>query len=221
MVPYLQREDKKHLLKRARKPVLLIVADGATVFDDLEEFFELGVDHDAGCVNNIARVYPCKFQHFFAGDSHDKDMRDICVGLDAEVLSHCYNPNSETFAVRWFKENLGWYGTTTMFAIYTALCLGYYRVVLAGCPMDNSGRWYEHEDLRGMYDHEIHSWRWKQFRWRPWAMFIKSMSGNTAKILGRPTVKWLNEPDKILPKDKATEWLSKPIDTLTSLPMGA
>ena len=221
MIPYLQREDKRYLLDRPRKPVLLLVADGACVFDDLERFWDLGADHDTGCINNIGKVYPCSFEHFFAGDSQDMDMRMVSVALAPDVLSHCYNPMSETFAVRWFKENVGWFGTTSMFAIYVALCLGYYRIVLAGAPLDASGRWYEDSIEQGNYDHEVHIWRWKQFRWRPWAGFVRSMSGNTAKILGEPTSEWLKEPDLILPKTKSAHWLAQPIATLKSLPLGA
>lgn len=221
MIPYLQREDKKHLLSRPRKATLLLVADGAGVFDDLERFWSFGIDHDVGCINNIAKVFPCSFEHFFAGDSHDGDMRTVCVNLGPDVLTHCYNPMSETFAVRWFKENVGWFGTTSMFAIYVALCLGYYRIVLAGAPLDGSGRWYEDDYERGNYDHAIHIWRWKQFRWRPWAGFVRSLSGNTAKILGQPTNDWLLEPETIMPPTQAAAWLAKPILTIDSLPLGA
>ena len=222
MIPYLQRKEKQYMLERPRKPVLLLVADGAGVFDDLEDFWSFNVDHDVGCINNIARVYPCEFEHFFAGDSHDKDMRDICVSLnDTETLTHCYNPMSETFVIRWFKENWGWFGTTTMFGIYAGLCMGYYRIVLAGAPMDNSGRWYEPAAERGKFDHAVHLWRWKQFAWRPWASFVRSMSGRTAEILQKPTLKWLKQPDKILPKTKAAEWLAQPIETIKLLPAGA
>ncbi len=221
MIPYLQREEKRYLLNRPRTPAILIVGDGGNVFDDLEAFWDLNEDCDVGCINNIARVYPCDFQHFFAGDSHDADMREVCVSLnDKEVLTHCYNPMSETFAVRWFKENIGWLGTTAMFATIAALCLGYYRIILAGVPLDTSGRWYEAEEDKIGSDHGVHLWRWRQFRFRPWAYFVRSMSGNTAEILGRPTLEWLNRPYEILPPNQAVEWLNKPIETIKNLPTG-
>lgn len=221
MIPYLQREDKAHLLSRPRKPILMLVGDGACVFDDIEEFWSYGLDHDVGCINNIAKAFPCDFEHFFAGDSHDRDMREVCVSLNnTEVLSHCYNPMSETFAIRWFKENAGWFGTTAMFAMIAGLRLGYLRIVLAGIPMNACGRWYESDFERGNYDHGVHLWRWKQFRWRPWASFVRSMSGLTAEILKKPTFEWLTEPKHILNSKQAGQWLAKPIRTIKSLPGG-
>jgi hypothetical protein len=218
MIPYLQREEKRYLLDRPRKPVLLIVGDGANVFDDLENFWSYETDHDTGCINNIARVFPCDFEHFFAGDSHEGDMQQIAVSLNhTDVLTHCYNPMSEPFAVRWFKENWGWHGTSSMFAIYVAICLGYLRIVLAGCPMNDIGRWYEGQD-RVLYDHALHLWRWKQFRERPWAHFVRSMSGKTSDILGVPSMSWLKQPDKILPFTNAGLWLAQPIETIKNLP---
>lgn len=181
--------------------VLAIVADAPCVWDDLEAFWnEFKIPHDILCVNEVATVFPCDFQHFAAGDSHQEDMQDIAHNLPKEVIKHAYNPTSKYFDVRWVRKYGGWSGTTTFFAVKIALAMDYLRIVLIGSPLENTGHWYDNhmdkEDPRQerlKNKHEGHLWKWVELSARPIADFIRSMSGNTADILGTPTQDWLDD----------------------------
>ncbi|TES88915.1 MAG: hypothetical protein E3J94_07310 [Desulfobacteraceae bacterium] len=182
--------------------VLAIVADAPCVWDDLEAFWnDFTIPHDILCVNEVATVFPCSFQHFAAGDSHMKDMQKVAKELPKEVIKHAYNPTSKNFDVRWIRNGGGWSGTTTFFAVKVALAMDYLRIVLIGSPLTNTGHWYDKHiankddprHYRLINRHEGHLWKWVELAARPIADFIRSMSGNTADMLGRPTQDWLDD----------------------------
>ena len=182
--------------------VLIIVADAPCVWDDLEKFWnDFDVPHDILCVNEVATVFPCDFQHFAAGDSHMEDMQIVAKNLPKEVTKHAYNPTSKNFDVRWIRNGGGWSGTTTFFAVKIALAMDYLRIVLVGSPLSNTGHWYDkhidNKDDPRFYRlgsrHEGHLWKWVELAARPISDFIRSMSGNTADMLGRPTQNWLDD----------------------------
>jgi hypothetical protein len=100
------------------------------------------------------------------------------------------------FDVRWIRNSSqGWNGTTANLGIRIALVLGYTRIVLAGIPMDNTGNWYKNhipkDDKKQGKDHTAHLWKWTEIATRPVSRFIKSMSGNTADMFGKPDKDWL------------------------------
>lgn len=76
-----------------------------------------------------------------------------------------------------------WHGSSSLFAAYICLSLGYDRVVLAGCPLDDKGHWWAKE-------HTI-SWPkenytvWEAFAKTPEAKRVTSLSGITREILAR------------------------------------
>jgi hypothetical protein len=136
------------------------------------------------------------FEHYAVGDSHRKYEQEIAEKLPASVIKHAWNPKSHHFDVRWIKnDNRGWSGTTLNLGVKVGLALDYLRIVLAGCPMDNSGHWYDRflkkNDNKLKNDHRHHLWFWTEMASRPNGRFIKSMSGNTAELFGKPTFEWL------------------------------
>ena len=89
----------------------------------------------------------------------------------------------------------GWNGTTANLCVKIGIALGYSRMVLAGVPMDKSGNWYRpyipENDIKQNKNHVSHLWKWNEIASRPIGRLIRSMSGNTAQLLGKPTKEWL------------------------------
>ena len=186
-------------LKPSDNDILLIVGDSTHVLDDLAAFIEICPDgFDTMAINYSTKIIPWDIQHFIAGDSHMVDMQKIAQELPEECLKHCWNPNSIGFNVRWLRNGrTGWNGTTANLGIKIGIALGYTRIVLAGIPMDDSGNWYckflPENDVKQNKKHTNHLWKWNEIASRPISRLLRSMSGNTAELLGTPTVEWIEE----------------------------
>lgn len=191
-------------LKGSDNDVLLIVGDGANVLDDIGAWYDVAegiVPYDTFCLNYSALICPHKINHYGAGDAHMKDMQDIAKSLPDDVLKHAWNPGSFGFDIRWIRNGRGgWNGTSANLAYKIALAFDYTRIVFAGCPMDNSGNWYtklvKKNDIKANKDHRHHLWKWCEMAVRPIGRFVRSMSGNTGNLFGKPTREWLcHEPE--------------------------
>ena len=192
-------DDYMSLKPSPEKDVLLIVGDGSSVLTDIGEWYDLAegiVPYDTMCLNYSAMICPHPIQHFAAGDAHMPDMQKVAKGLPKEVVKHAWNPGCVGFNVRWIRNGRGgWNGTSANLALKIGLALDYTRIVLVGCPMDNSGNWYKDSlkdnDIKKNKDHRAHLCKWTEMATRPIGRFIRSMSGNTADLFGRPTREWL------------------------------
>ncbi len=192
-------EDYMTLKPKPDKDVLLIVGDGANVLQDIEAWYGIAegyVPYDTMCVNYSALICPHPIQHFAAGDAHMPDMRAVADKLPDTVIKHAWNPGCKGFNIRWVRNGRGgWNGTSANLAFSIGLAMDYTRIVLAGCPMDNSGNWYKPllktNDIKFNKDHRHHIWKWMEIACRPVSRFVRSMSGNTADLLGLPTREWL------------------------------
>lgn len=201
-------EDYMSLKPKPEKDVLLIIGDGANIFEDIGKWYEMAegiIDYDTMCVNYSALVCPHLIQHYAAGDAHMRDMQNVAKSLPDNVIKHAWNPGCYSFDVRWMRNGRGgWNGTSANLAFKIGIALDYTRIVLAGCPMDESGNWYKPlipaNDIKANKDHRHHLWKWMEIATRPIGRFVRSMSGNTADVLGKPTREWLtHEPEIITP----------------------
>lgn len=197
-------EDYMTLKPKPEKDVLLIVGDGSNVLEDIGQWYEVAegvVPYDTMCVNYSVLICPHPVQHFAAGDAHMPDMQKVAKDLPDGIIKHAWNPGSTGFDVRWIRNGRGgWNGTSANLALKIGIALDYTRIVLAGCPMDNSGNWYSKlvpsNDVKANKDHRHHLWKWTEMATRPIGRFIRSMSGNTADLFGRPSRAWLcHEPE--------------------------
>jgi hypothetical protein len=105
--------------------------------------------------------------------------------------------------VRWLKSTpRGWEGTTLTLAVRVGVALGYLKIVLAGCPMDESGHWYDEflkpNDIKLQNRHKQHLWKWNEMACRPHSRLMRSMSGNTKDLFGEPTPQWVFDIPKPL-----------------------
>lgn len=74
-------------------------------------------------------------------------------------------------------------GTSSLFATKIMLALGYDEVLLAGCPLDDSGRYYDAPWNKGCDLNPMSLKEWEEFL----PIFngrVKSMSGRTRELLG-------------------------------------
>jgi hypothetical protein len=191
--------------------VLLIIGDGSNVLKDIEEWYGIAqgiIPYDTMCINYSALICPHPFQHLAAGDAHMKEMQYVASQCPKGVVKHGWNPGCKNFDVRWIRNGRGgWHGTSANLAVKIGIALDYTRIVLAGCPMDDSGNWYKphipDNDIKKNKDHRIHLWKWMEIAIRPIGKFIRSMSGNTADLFGKPTREWLiHEPESTPEKEK-------------------
>ena len=196
--------DYMTLKPKPERDVLLIVGDGASVLDDIGRWYAIAegiVDYDTMCINYSAMICPHKFQHYGAGDAHSRDMQAVAKSLDRAIIKHAWNAGCPGFDVRWVRNGRGgWNGTSANLALKIGIALDYTRIVLAGCPMDESGNWYKPllktNDLKSNKDHRHHLWKWTEIATRPIGRFIRSVSGNTRDLFGEPTREWLcHEPE--------------------------
>lgn len=85
--------------------------------------------------------------------------------------------------VIWGKDDaVIWHGSSSLFAVYACLALGYEDIYLAGCPLDNKGHWYYGEDSGPRWFGECFI-AWLEFAKTPEAKKVKSFSGYTKQIL--------------------------------------
>ena len=82
-----------------------------------------------------------------------------------------------------------WKGSSAAYAVYIALQKGAKKVVLCGCPLDDSGNVLQNGGKQGGYDHFIGSWEANKNLGR--LTNVRSMSGATRDICGNPSKAWL------------------------------
>jgi len=192
------------------RDVLLVIGDGRDVLDDIRRWYEIAegiVPYDTMTVNYSALICPHPFEHYCAGDAHERDMQRIAQSLDDSVIKHAWNAGCPGFDVRWMRNGRGgWNGTSAKLAFSIGLALDYTRIVFAGCPIDETGNWYKpllkSNDIKVTKDHRHHLWKWCEVATRPVGKFLRSMSGNTAKLFGEPTREWLCH----LPEEGDESW---------------
>ncbi len=73
-----------------------------------------------------------------------------------------------------------------LFGAVVSLALGYAPVILAGCPEDNAGHFYDPPDLPGDYLTGTNADSWIWHRNHVFAGRVKSLSGRTRDWLGAP-----------------------------------
>jgi hypothetical protein len=198
-------DDYMSLKPQPEKDVLLILGDSLGVLKDIGAWYDIAegiVDYDTMAVNYSAMVCPHPIEHYAAGDAHMRDMQAIAQRLPPNVVKHAWNAGCPGFDVRWVRNGRGgWNGTSANLALKIGIALDYTRIILAGCPMDQSGNWYKPmlktNDVKSNKDHRHHLWKWTEIATRPIGRFIRSMSGNTRSLFGEPTREWLcHEPEK-------------------------
>jgi len=87
------------------------------------------------------------------------------------------------------------YGFSGYYAARVLLERGYNKIIMAGCPCDNSGHWYDDPLMLSKGKHAMHGEQpvlsqvdhYKDLLYNK----LKSMSGKTAEIFGIPNQDWV------------------------------
>lgn len=183
-------------------PVVLITGDGSPLRDDMKRFEDLGVPHD---VFAIGRSYKLSTALNHWGNVDSDGSIWWAQHLPVKWVS---GPQTHTLGemrgfTHWWDipqcdygmDEIMWHGSTALFCVYAALEMGYERVVLAGCPMDASGHWYEPGSSGPRWTGESYQ-AWLDFKASSESGRVRSMSGYTQIILGAPSKAWVLSPQK-------------------------
>ena len=109
-------------------PLLLVVGDGPTKWDDLERFWRIKPPrHATCCLNRAGLVYPCSFDLWWS--VHPEALAEWARECPGAWLWSC-RPFPGVFSV-WVSPA----GGSGLSVLYAAQAWGYHRVVLAGVPV--------------------------------------------------------------------------------------
>ncbi len=177
----------------------LIVAGARCVWDDLEEWTPHG---DVMVINDIGMHLPMEVAHWWS--NHHENLPSwlqIRRGGRLWVLNRKDPKPVKLHSLNKMKYSWPWpgHGTSSLNAIYTAIALGYDRIVLAGIPLDNNGHYFDPPTghrLQGDFNwshftQEVPDRNGEPRFWKDAAKDIfqgqvKSLSGRTRELLGAP-----------------------------------
>jgi hypothetical protein len=179
--------------------VVVITGDGRSLQDDLIAWYGFGYPFDSwaiarsyqvtgpidhwGMVDSEANAWWAKNGKFIWKGKPQRHTLGECDGYEFD-----WDSDQELYDRRADK----WWGSSAIFGTLCCIAMGYDRVVLAGCPLDDQGHWYglpgEEEGLI-WHDHDFEVWR--QFAKQPEGQMVRSFSGFTKDVLGVPEKKWL------------------------------
>lgn len=188
--------------------LVLITGDGACLPADVKEFESWGVPHDLYCVNRSMLFFERQIDHWCAIDAEEARWfaqnvtKKVCP--DKLIHRHTIGQGEKMFDIWWERvydfeheyQRRVWAGNTGYFALLSAICMGYKKIVLAGIPLNTKQHWYEPEGTPGP--------EWKDLCYQQWEdhgaklngnNIVRSMSGKTSDIYGLATKDWANVSD--------------------------
>lgn len=127
------------------------------VWDDMEYLMAQGVSGHLMAINYAALHSKWPIDHMA---SYHPEMIGVTLaarefnkrGGESHIHGHSHKAGPRVDIV-WPLDNGG--GTSGMFAVQVAHLMGYERIILAGVPLDNKGRFYDHpswQDVIENYD---------------------------------------------------------------------
>lgn len=184
------------------KDVILITGDGRTLPEDLGKFLSWNIPHEVMSIGRSINKYPGDVHHWANVDGADsrwwaeniplKNQGEMPIRHSLGELAG-YDIDWEIKDCPWGMDEILWHGSTSLFAAYISIAMGYQKVVLAGCPLDSEGHWYfgpEHKGPR--WTGETYQ-AWLDFAREPEAQKVRSLSGYTAQIVGEAAREWASE----------------------------
>lgn len=199
---------KLHKGKPVREnDILVVLGDGRSMPDDRDRFNDWDIPGDFACIGRSIKTCPYAL-HWFNADGETaiawaRQLKENNPGLITHSLG-----TIDGFDCDWDVEQPDYrfedithqhgrlHGSSAMFATLAGLAMGYQKIILAGCPMDQEGHWYfdpKGPDTLGPMWIGVDFMAWIDFAREPEAFIVRSMSGYTAKLLGKPDRGWLIE----------------------------
>lgn len=175
-------------ISATEKPVLIVTGSAPDVGLDMAALAQIAAD--APCeymaigLDAVDR-YPWRIAYmatFHPAEIPRIRERRAAIGgnLDYRIISHEARPEVDLYIADWWKPS----GSSALLGVQAALGLGYDRVVLCGCPLTGKN------DKNGDYENFRKGWT---PRLGELAGRVRSMSGWTAEVLGRPTKEWIHD----------------------------
>lgn len=191
---------------------LLIVGGARGVFDDLAAFTgqndeslysELGKwsekTGDVMAINDIGMYLECDIHHWASLHppylAHWYGLRQGHGLPPAKTMLHSIPWGDKSYAgdehpaidVTWRLPNAN-SGLSGLFAARIAVLMGYKSIILAGCPIDNSARFFDPPGKGGCHGQEniIDAWQCEIHSNTKFRERVRSLSGNTRLWLGEP-----------------------------------
>ncbi len=179
----------KFELKR-NSDVALIIGDGKTMPQDV-----MAVSpslFDIFCIGRSINFGDFKKQHWVNVDGADSRWwaEHLPLTNGGEWPIRHSLGEFDWFDVDWDIENeikytpdTQWHGSSSLFSVYVALAMGYTEIILAGCPLDSRGHWWDGTDQPGPEWPGYSYQAWLDFSKTPEARKVRSLSGYTEQIL--------------------------------------
>lgn len=178
---------------------LLITGDGRCMPYDVATFLGWNVAHETGSIGRSIKHLGDHVNHWWNADGETAIawVKQIKAQSKNGLVTHTLG-EVDGFDCDWDVEQPDYnyremtnegarlHGTSALFAVLTAIEMGYQRIVLAGCPIDSEGHWYwpKSKETLGPIWLGVDFMAWLDFAGTEDAKKVKSMSGYTAKILG-------------------------------------
>ena len=175
---------------------LIIIGGADCVWRDLDEIGIQGAD--IMCINDIGMHLPRPFQHWWSNHGNQLPVWQKARSFrykDSQIL-HCNlapkNPGSIEGVIRWPVPG---HGSSGINATYCAALLGYEEIILCGVPYTNDGHYFDPPrdhvlwndgNRPPIFGHEGFARLWDKANQKIFQGRVKSMSGMTSEILGRP-----------------------------------
>ena len=188
--------------------VLLVLGDGRSMPEDRERFYDWDVKADIAAIGRAIKTCNEHASHWFNADGETAIAwaKQIKGQSRNGLMTHTLGP-VDGFDVDWDLEQPDYryeeitnergrmHGSSAMFATLAGVAMGYGKIVLAGCPMDAEGHWYfpQSKETMGPIWLGMDYMAWIDFSHEEQAARVRSMSGYTAKILGKAEKRWIYE----------------------------
>lgn len=191
--------EKKQAKPTRRHDTVVITGDARCLQEDLDRIAKLEIAKDHYAIGRSYRHF-LMIDHWGMVDGHEncwwaENLPNIWRnGKQRHTLGKIrgfdfdWDSDQPDFDDRGDK----WWGSSALFAVLTSLAMGYSRIILAGCPLDNGGHWYELENeiVPVLWD-EGDFEAWRTFKKQPESAQVRSCSGFTRRLLGVPSKQWL------------------------------
>jgi len=208
------KNQQKDIIKN--NDVVLICGDGKQLLRDIKLFLDWMIPHDAYCIGRSIKAYPGTVAHyadvdgdagFWVAANVEKNHPDK-VGPEGYICKHTLGGTTSfdfdwnIDGSPWDMDEVLWHGSTGLFAVLTAIDMGYKKIVLAGMPLDSKGHWYFPDEKYGpKWTMETYQ-AWFELKALPQSQRIRSMSGYTAALMVEPTRAWVTDGIKKRSPDK-------------------
>lgn len=171
----------------------LIIGSAACVLNDLEAAREISSFHDVIAVKHAAAAYSGRLIAMVS--LHPEKLGATLLerkrqGFDMGFKVWCHSASGQRGRPTGRVDHVlpeDWGGSSGLFAVQVARHLGYERIVLAGIPIDGTAHFNSPDPME---KHERYRSAWLARRGEI-AAYVRSMSGWTASVLGRPDAEWL------------------------------